>query len=84
MTQESITRRGFAQAVATAGAAFGRQTKNWTPIAHRGAVSGEAVENTAAALEAAIRDGYWRAEIDLCSTNDRQMILNHDADFSRV
>jgi hypothetical protein len=56
----------------------------WTLIGHRGAVSPKAPENTSQSLEAAIREGYWMAEIDLRATADGSIVLNHDADFSRI
>ena len=51
--------------------------------AHRGS-SGEAPENTLAALHQAISDGADYAEIDVRETADGQVVLLHDADLVRV
>jgi glycerophosphoryl diester phosphodiesterase len=51
-------------------------------IAHRGGVvDGVHAENSLPALEAAIKQGYWMAELDLRLTKDGVFILHHDRTF---
>lgn len=53
-------------------------------IAHRGGIVDEnRIENSEAAIEEAIRRGYWMLEIDLRKTRDGQIILHHDSTFER-
>lgn len=51
-------------------------------IAHRGGVVDSVhAENSLPALEAAIQQGYWMAEIDLRLTKDGVFVLHHDRTF---
>jgi len=51
-------------------------------IAHRGGVvDSMRAENSMAALEEAIRQGYWMVEVDLRLTKDGVFILQHDRSF---
>ena len=51
-------------------------------IAHRnGVVDSVHAENSLPALEAAVKQGYWMAEIDLRLTKDGVFILQHDRTF---
>ena len=51
-------------------------------IAHRGGVVDNLhAENSLAALETAIKQGYWMTEIDLRLTKDGVFILQHDRSF---
>src|SRR5690625_3410545 len=53
-------------------------------IAHRGGIVNEnGIENSRAAMEEAIRRGYWMLEIDLRKTKDGRIILHHDSNFER-
>lgn len=53
-------------------------------IAHRGGVVGEGrPENSAEALEAAIRAGYWMAEVDIRRSKDGEPFLYHDSRFGK-
>jgi glycerophosphoryl diester phosphodiesterase len=53
-------------------------------IAHRGGVVGEGKpENSAEALDAAIINGYWMAEVDVRRSKDGEPILYHDAKFGK-
>lgn len=48
-------------------------------IAHRGGVvEGNTPENSAAALEDAIRRGYWMVECDIQETKDGHLMMQHD------
>lgn len=53
-------------------------------IAHRGGVVGdEYAENSPAALEAAIKRGYWMIEVDIRESKDGHLVVQHDPDFKR-
>jgi len=54
-----------------------------TVIAHRGA-SAFAPENTMAAFELAIAQGARWIEFDMMLTQDEEMIVHHDLDFTRI
>lgn len=56
-------------------------------VAHRGfwqAESAEGAQNSIAALEAAIREGFWGSELDVHLTLDNVVIVNHDGDIQGV
>jgi glycerophosphoryl diester phosphodiesterase len=54
-------------------------------IAHRGGVvDSQHGENTVAALQEAIRQGYWMVEIDVRRSKDGELFLQHDANFLRT
>ncbi|MFK7827756.1 MAG: glycerophosphodiester phosphodiesterase [Oligoflexales bacterium] len=53
---------------------------NW--ISHRGLCSA-AAENTSAAFQAAIKNGFKCLETDLRVTKDRHIVLSHDPTFKR-
>lgn len=53
------------------------------PIAHRGLHGGDAAENTLAAVEAAVGEGY-AVEIDLQLTADGGLVVLHDATLERT
>lgn len=83
-----ITRRAMIQMLAAAAFIGGRPTFASTLrlklIAHRGGVvDPKYAEESPAALEAAIRQGYWMVEVDVRRTKDGRAILNHDPDFQR-
>src|SRR5690625_6485150 len=46
-------------------------------------VNENGIENSRAAMEEAIRRGYWMLEIDLRKTKDGRIILHHDSNFER-
>lgn len=51
-------------------------------VAHRGAWKNTQVpQNSIAALEAAIKAGYWGSEFDVCLTKDDILVVNHDNDY---
>lgn len=53
-------------------------------IAHRGGIVDERyAENSASSLEAAIRSGYWMAEVDIRESKDGHLVVQHDPDFKR-
>lgn len=53
-------------------------------IAHRGGIVDERyAENSSASLEAAIRSGYWMAEVDIRESKDGHLVVQHDPDFKR-
>lgn len=53
-------------------------------IAHRGGVvDNSKAENSMPALQAAVENGYYMVEVDLRLTKDRELIIQHDPDFSR-
>lgn len=53
-------------------------------IAHRGGVvDARHVENTLAALEEAVQQGYWMVEIDVRRSKDGELYLQHDDTFMR-
>lgn len=52
-------------------------------IAHRG-LSSEAPENTAAAFELAVKQGFYGVECDIRKTLDDQFVIMHDADLRRM
>ncbi|MDP4263220.1 MAG: metallophosphoesterase [Bacteroidota bacterium] len=53
-------------------------------IAHRGGITGgEFEEYDPASIKEAIRRGYYMLEIDIRSTKDSMLILNHDNNFNR-
>jgi hypothetical protein len=53
-------------------------------IAHRGGVVGEEfAENSPASLHAAIKRGYWMAEVDIRESKDGKLVVQHDPDFQR-
>lgn len=53
-------------------------------IAHRGGVvNDQIIENSAAAIEAAVDRGYWMIEIDVRESKDGHLVVHHDADFRR-
>lgn len=53
-------------------------------IAHRGGVvDAQRPENSAGALEEAIRRGYWMVEIDIQETKDGRLVVHHDGDFRK-
>lgn len=53
-------------------------------IAHRGGVVNDAmIENHLAAIEAAIRRGYWMVEVDVHKSLDGVPVVHHDDDFKR-
>ena len=57
-------------------------TQTYRLIVHRGGVvDSSRAENSLPALEAAIKQGYWMAEIDLRLTKDGVFILQHDRSF---
>jgi len=61
---------------------FVRSTRFWV-IAHRGA-SGEAPENTLAAIGKAIDDGALMVEIDIQVTKDEELVVFHDHILGRT
>ncbi len=59
-------------------------TQMYHLIAHRGGVVDSVhAENSLPALEAAIKQGYWMAELDLRLTKDDVFILHHDRTFKQ-
>lgn len=53
-------------------------------IAHRGGVVEEGfAENSPAALEEAVRRGYWMIEVDVWRTKEGRLIMQHDENFRR-
>lgn len=77
-----LTRRGVFGLAAGALARAEREQVNL--IAHRGGVVDEhRPENSRAAIEAAIEQGYWMIEVDVWRTRNGLPILQHDATFSR-
>lgn len=59
-------------------------TQTYQLIAHRGGVVDSVrAENSMPALEAAIKQGYWRVELDLRVTKDGVLILHHDKTFKK-
>jgi glycerophosphoryl diester phosphodiesterase len=53
-------------------------------IAHRGGVvSANSAENSPAAVEEAIRRGYWMVEVDVWESKDGRLVVNHDRSFHR-
>jgi len=53
-------------------------------IAHRGGVvSADSAENSPAAVEGAIRRGYWMVEVDVRESKDGRLVVNHDQSFRR-
>lgn len=53
-------------------------------IAHRGGVVGPtAIENSIAAIDAAIARAYWMVEVDIRRSLDGEAVLHHDADCVR-
>ncbi len=53
-------------------------------IAHRGGVvTDEIIENNRAAIEEAVRRGYWMVEVDVRRTRDGVPIAHHDGTFQR-
>lgn len=53
-------------------------------IAHRGGIVDERyAENSPAAVEAAIRQGYWMIEVDVRESRDGKLVVQHDPDFER-
>jgi glycerophosphoryl diester phosphodiesterase len=53
-------------------------------IAHRGGVVSErSAENSPAAIEEAIRRGYWMVEVDVRESKDGRLVVNHDQSFRR-
>jgi glycerophosphoryl diester phosphodiesterase len=80
----TISRRGaitycFAAAANLTGAA-----SDWKLIAHRGCYGQAIAENSAAALEEAIRRRYFMVEVDLRVSEDGKIIVHHDASFRRL
>ena len=54
-------------------------------IAHRGGVVDDTTpENSRAALEGAVGQGYWMIEVDLRATRDGAVVVHHDADLERI
>ncbi|MEM1247747.1 MAG: Ca2+-dependent phosphoinositide-specific phospholipase C [Acidobacteriota bacterium] len=54
-------------------------------IAHRGGVVDEATpENSRAAIEKAVAEGYWMVEVDLRLTADGEIVAHHDETLSRI
>lgn len=63
---------------------IGAYTQTYRLIAHRGGVVDSLhAENSLPALEAAIQQGYWMAELDLRLTKDSVFILHHDRTFKQ-
>lgn len=53
-------------------------------IAHRGGVVDEKhAENSLAAINEAIRQGYWMIEVDVRETRDKRPVLQHEETFTR-
>ena len=53
-------------------------------IAHRGGVVGpNSAENSPAAIEEAVRRGYWMVEVDVRESKDGRLVVNHDSTFQR-
>lgn len=53
-------------------------------IAHRGGiVDANCAENSPAAIEAAIKRGYWMVEVDVRESKDGRLVVNHDQSFRR-
>ncbi len=52
-------------------------------IAHRG-FSSKAPENTTAAFQLAVDNGFWGVECDVRKTLDDEFVIMHDADLSRM
>jgi glycerophosphoryl diester phosphodiesterase len=53
-------------------------------IAHRGGVVEEQrAENSASAIEEAIKRGYWMLEVDLRKSRDGKIIVHHDPTFEK-
>jgi glycerophosphoryl diester phosphodiesterase len=80
-----VTRRELlAGAGALAAAQNGPESAPVRLIAHRGGVieAGRA-ENSAAAMQEAIRRRYWMLEIDLRPTRDGGVVLHHDATLEK-
>lgn len=56
----------------------------WFLIAHRGGVvDSNAAENSMPALQRAVEHGYYMVEVDLRTTKDGELIIQHDPDFKR-
>lgn len=54
-------------------------------IAHRGGVvDAQHAENSLAALEEAVRKGYWMVEVDVQRSRDGELFVQHDDNFMRV
>lgn len=70
-------------APAAAGAASGLRWRVPIAVAHRGA-SGDAPENTMAAIRLAYELGAEGYETDLHMTRDGEIVLLHDADIRRT
>lgn len=53
-------------------------------IAHRGGVvDDERIENSLAAVEEAVRRGFWMIEVDVRESKDGHLVVHHDVDFMR-
>jgi len=63
--------------------ALGRLDRHVEVTAHRGS-SGEAPENTMAAIRLAVEDGAQAVEFDVMETGDGQVVVFHDTDLERV
>ena len=59
------------------------ELKNEKLIAHRG-FSSQAPENTTAAFQLAVDNGFWGVECDVRKTLDDEFVIMHDADLSRM
>ncbi|MBL8232375.1 MAG: glycerophosphodiester phosphodiesterase family protein [Bryobacterales bacterium] len=78
-----LSRREFgASLLAVPGSA--RPAPGLRLIAHRGGVvDATRPENSAAAVETAIAEGYWMVEIDVRSTRDGEPVLYHDPTLAK-
>lgn len=59
------------------------ELQNEKLIAHRG-YSSEAPENTTAAFELAVQNGFYGVECDVRKTYDGEFVIMHDADLNRM
>lgn len=67
-----------------AGPAWGQPGAAYELIAHRGGiVEGKYEEYDPASIEEAIRRGYTMLEVDVNSTRDGRLVMNHDQHFTR-
>jgi glycerophosphoryl diester phosphodiesterase len=84
--EEVLNMKRFFIVAALAGAAriFLHSAEPVKLIAHRGGIVDERyAENSASSLEAAIKRGYWMAEVDIRETKDGHLVVQHDPDFKR-
>lgn len=84
MTRRELLARSAALASASFPLAAQKAEGPARLIAHRGGVvEGGRAENSAAAMQEAIRRSYWMVEIDLRPTRDGRLVLHHDNDLRK-